>query len=350
MSTRLEIVQDFGNAGDIVAFLQRHVNPRMTSEAFEWQFVRIPDRPVLTVTRDANGICCTQSFLPHDLHHAGGMLPTVKSEHSFLLPTYRGTPVFTDAYAAGLAASADAGRRICWGFTPAVKVWRDRLGFEVFDEIMYECVARIARPRFAFSPFPKGPMRSIYGLLRRTAVSLRTLFHRPARSTDLRAQDRPAQVSEIDALFAAIAPVETVRLDMNAAFLEWRFTANPNTRFHVRTFRSPNGLAGYYILAHDGSGDVLHLSDMVFRTVPDGHAMLDHLLNEFGRSPGRLLQYFGNRRNAINQRVFDLLQRRFACDLSLNKEMAFVVKRDDRATGGVENWYMNGAWTQGFTR
>lgn len=350
MSTRLEEVQRFDDAGDVVEFLRQHVNPRMTSKAFAWQFAEIPERPALMVTRDDNGIVCTQSFLPHKLFSDGAIMATTKSEHSFLLPTYRGTPVFTDAYAAGLAASAREGRHICWGFTPAVKVWRDRLGFEVTDDVMTECVARIAPPRLSLSPFPKAFARYGYGLARYVGAALKRGAH--GRGTALDVSPTAPDVAALNELFAAVSDASTVRLHMDATFIAWRITKNPNARFHFRSFTAGGRLRGYYVVALDqaGTGSVVHLSDMVFLEHGDGIAMLQHLVREFGTRSGSLLQYFGNSANALNRRTFDLLQERFACDRSLNKDMAFVLKRGDHLPGGVQNWYMNGLWTQGFTR
>lgn len=350
MSTRLEEVQRFDDTGDVVEFLRQNVNPRMTPKAFAWQFSEIPERPALMVTRDDKGIVCTQSFLPHKLFSGGTIIATTKSEHSFLMPTYRGTPVFTDAYAAGLAASAREGRHICWGFTPAVKVWRDRLGFEVVDDVMTECVARIAPPRLSFSPFPKAIARYAYGLARYAGAALRSGAR--GRGAGLEVSPEVPDVTSLNELFAAVADPSTVRLHMDAPFIAWRITNNPNARFHFRSFRTGGQLRGYYVVAMDpaGTGNVVHLSDMVFLEAGDGGAMLDHLIREFGGRSGTLLQYFGNSANALNQRTFDLLRQRFACDRSLNKDMAFVLKRGDRLPGGVQNWYMNGLWTQGFTR
>lgn len=96
-----------------------NVNDRMNPDGYRWQFEGIPQPAIFITGQELEEIVCTQSFLPHGLMVNGAIVPTVKSEHSFLVPAKRGTSVFTDSYALGLDLCAKAGTHTCWGFTPA---------------------------------------------------------------------------------------------------------------------------------------------------------------------------------------------------------------------------------------
>ncbi|MGB3525232.1 MAG: hypothetical protein WBB32_04630 [Flavobacteriales bacterium] len=348
----LERLQTPADSIELIDFLREHVNPATTKETVLWQFQLIPGKAVLIAGKDCDRIICTQSFLPHTLRIGQEKIDTVKSEHSFLLSNYRGTPVFTDAYAMGLNTAKAEGSSICWGFTPAVKVWRDRLGFEVHTDIMYECRALIGWPRIQWTRFPRGIFKVLQDMIRYARA---TFFQSkvPAPIDEYTISSVVPKETAISQLIDSITEVGTVYLSMDEAFVRWRLDENPNVNYHVRTFELNGKLRGYMVVALSTNVEQveLQLSEFLFLEKSDGLAMLKVLLAEFGKESSTVLRYFGNRSNPINRRVFELLVSRFACDMVLSQGMSLVVMRDKRAHGhDVSKWYINALWTQGFTR
>jgi hypothetical protein len=352
MAIELKRVREPWLSSELIQFLRDHVNPATSAETITWQFQRIPADPVLIVATHDGRPICTQSFLPHTLQIGTAEVRSVKSEHSFLLPKYRGTPVFTDAYAMGLQEAWDAGSSICWGFTPAVKVWRDRLKFEVYPTVMYECTALIGRPRIPTPLFQRSTIRSLWDMIRYTGASFRNVF-RSGSHKKYSVSDKIPTDPQIGQLIAAMGGGNIVRIKMEEAFVRWRVHENPNLKYMVRAFERDGVLRGYFLVALSkrSSRPAAHLSEFLFREKGDGIAMLDVLGKELAAMQSNMVHYFGNRTNSINRQVFELLAGRFATDMALSKAMALVVKSDrDLFDHDVSAWYINGLWTQGFDR
>ncbi|QQR87467.1 MAG: hypothetical protein IPJ76_04370 [Flavobacteriales bacterium] len=119
MSVAIARIDPLKDQDSLLPFLIANVNDRMNPDGYRWQFEGIPQPAIFITGQELEEIVCTQSFLPHGLMVNGAIVPTVKSEHSFLVPAKRGTSVFTDSYALGLDLCAKAGTHTCWGFTPA---------------------------------------------------------------------------------------------------------------------------------------------------------------------------------------------------------------------------------------
>jgi hypothetical protein len=352
MAIELKRVREPWLSSELIQFLRDNVNPVTSAETVAWQFQRIPSDPVLIVATEDERPICTQSFLPHTLHVGKAEVSSVKSEHSFLLPKYRGTPVFTDAYAMGLQEAANSGRSICWGFTPAVKVWRDRLKFEVNPTVMYECKSLIGLPSISRPLFQRRTIRSLWDVMRYSKATFRNVFRHGSLKEFVVTEKIPTD-AQIGQLIADRGGADIVRLKMDEAFVRWRILENPNLRYVVRSFERDGRLRGYFLVALSkrSAQPIAHLSEFLFLEKVDGIAMLDLLVKELAAIGCNVVHYFGNQANAVNRQVFELLASRLATEMTMSKAMALVVKRDRALFDhDVSAWYINGLWTQGFDR
>ena len=139
----------------LIDFLKANVNARMSAEAFSWQYLNAPGPVIFNIAKADPSIVCSQSFLPFPMRAHGGTLLTAKSENSFLDKEHRGTPLFQNVYAQGVSDCFAENMSAVWGYTPAVKVWRDRLGFNVEEERMWHTIVPIGVP--PRSGFRSGP-------------------------------------------------------------------------------------------------------------------------------------------------------------------------------------------------
>lgn len=350
MSPTIRQEAPMADADAIIAFLHANVNPQMDRQTYSWQFEQLPFPPVLMVARDNGVIVSTQSFLPHVLIQGERELDTLKSEHSFLSSAFRGTPVFTDAYAAGLAICADQGRTVCWGYTPAVKVWRDRLGFHVYPGLMHECMTMLA-------PSPLFTDLSLRSVVRAFGERVRHWRFRPEKpasrrppSWDMETDLHPADGS-VEDLYRRTCD-EHYRLRMDRRFLDWRVYRNPNLAFTCRYFFKQDVLVACYMFAiHPARPDLVHLSEFMHVDPADGEALMECLHKDVLHAGARSVQYFGNSRCALNQRVFALLKNAGPSQEWSNEGMAYVLKDPQGSTDtDPAKWYMTALWTQGFAR
>ena len=347
MSVTVERVDPMTQEDVLLPFLHEHVNKGLDRAGFLWQFEQMPGKAIFILGHEGGVPVCTQSFLPQTIVIAGSDKPSMKSEHSFLLPTQRGTPVFTDAYALGMKLSHEAGFGICWGFTPAVKVWRGKLGFQVFEDAVMECTSLLGRPRATNAGSLKGALRFVRDTLRYMAASLRG---NPYRGTDRSAEEWPS-MDEIHGLHRAVSGPGCVHLKMDEPFIRWRMLQNPNVDYRCFTVRSVDSeLKGYAIIgqAKKNTAGVYHLCDAAALTDLDMDRMLVGIGMTFGAA-GRSLRYFGNGYNTGCKRVIAALHRRFLTTSSVNPGMSFVLK-ESTATTPIEAWCLNALWTQGFHR
>jgi hypothetical protein len=347
MSVTVERIDPLQRKDRLLPFLQEHVNSGMDTAGYHWQFEQMPARAIFILGHEAGEPVCTQSFLPQPLMLARVPLASVKSEHSFLLGSHRGTPVFTDAYALGMKLAANEGYDVCWGFTPAVKVWRNKLGFQVFEDAVVECTALLGRPRLFTSISPKVFARNCRDVIRYVWASLR----RKKRDNGGTFSEAWPSTDEIHTLHATAIDPECIHLNMDDAFISWRIHRNPNVSYQCFTLRgADNTLAAYAIVGRSKESGplVFHLSDCVARTEADGVDLMSSIGNVLGGT-GCTLRYFGNQFNVNCQRIERSMHLSYSTTRSVNAGMSFVLK-ETIPTRPLEQWCLNALWTQGFHR
>lgn len=346
MSVDIERTDPLLDKDTLLPFLVAHVNDRMDADGYRWQFEGIPRSAIFITGREDREIVCTQSFLPHGLKVNGATVRSVKSEHSFLVPAKRGTSVFTDAYALGLELSAEAGARTCWGFTPAVKVWRNRLGFQVFEDDMVETTSMLDRPSLSNA----GSVRAFARFARSLFFYLPFAFKlRRSRAAARWETTLPSDV-EIGDLVGRAAGPQCIRLHLSDQFRAWRMDTNPNIGYRYMAMRGTAGeLLGFAVIGKDRRDPLtVHLAEAVALDVELLKAILDNVAMEH-KAPGRVLRAFANKQDPLFKQLWAALSDRFASTMAVNPGMAFVLKTD-MPDATIDRWHIGALWTQGFHR
>jgi hypothetical protein len=102
---------------------------------------------------------------------------------------------------------------------------------------------------------------------------------------------------------------------------------------------------------HQEHPELAHLSEFMYHDHGDGAVLMDRLRKDVLQAGARRVQYFGNARCPLNQRVFALLDDAGPSHQWMNDGMAFVLKDPGGLTDPEPSkWYMTALWTQGFTR
>ena len=116
---------------------------RYTKETFNWEFVQVKGRSINVIAQDNqkdDKLICTQGHIPIGLKKGNQPYLSHKTVGNYLLPEYRGASIFTDLYKIGIAECIKDNSRLIWGFTPAVKVWRDNVGFNAIEKEIFEAM------------------------------------------------------------------------------------------------------------------------------------------------------------------------------------------------------------------
>ena len=122
-----------GNNSNLIHFLNTVLNHSVDKKVWSWEFESIP-KTIFTVAMAGEEIAGTQSMLPVFLNINDSIYETAKSETSFLNPVFRGKKIFEKLYQLAVDETVMNGTKLIWGFTPALKAWKNNLGFETFDD------------------------------------------------------------------------------------------------------------------------------------------------------------------------------------------------------------------------
>jgi len=122
---------------------------------------------VFTVIKDNSKIVGTQGMIPiflniNEKKHLSG-----KSENSLLDRNYRGKKLFEKLYEYAMSLCKDKNIFCVWGFTSAGKVWRDKLNFSIYKNIMYSTLLILNLRQFISSQILKTEQRKLKSPRRR---------------------------------------------------------------------------------------------------------------------------------------------------------------------------------------
>jgi len=345
---------------------------------WKWEYKgNYPDNFVYGVIVDKGRIAGTQGMLPIDINILGKKHFSGKSESSLLDSDYRGGTLFTDIYEYTMSLCKDRKMSCVWGFTSAVKVWRHKLNFQVYENDMTD--ARIVLNRTAtFFMNLKSEIRSFYTSWRTKRTTLRkamgTVWGKlkgggggkgesgpplPKIDQDIKVsknyklENAPRSVKDIELLYKRLRKKypNLIHMNLDEKYIKWRIKNNPHINYkHYFVYEGDN-LRAYCYFNPKREKRVAYLSDLTFEDLGAGKFLLDHLLKELKSQKYAYMNFLGNRSNPMMALVLSLLQSKGA-KLTPNSQ-AFVLRNvlysDEKVLYNMENWYLNGLWTEGHT-
>src|SRR5690606_28834721 len=131
--------RDSAKNADVIEVLDKVLAHNVSPAVWDWEF-NTNKHAVFTIAKEGDTIAGTQSMLPVVLSVCGNKMATAKSETSYLFSEYRGRGIFEKLYLLATEATQKNGTEIIWGFTPAVKAWRNNLKFEVRERLVSHIV------------------------------------------------------------------------------------------------------------------------------------------------------------------------------------------------------------------
>ncbi len=341
-------------AQDIVLYLQKSIRASFNNREFDWEFNTFKDGVVFKLYKDGERIVASQAMLPAKLVVNSVAVNTSKSESSYLNKDYRGANHFENLYFSVIADTKKTGSQIIWGFTPAVKVWKTKLNFELVLDNISEAI-------ITFSKYPSNSYLKKYINNKFVQFSKIVLFSvlRLVESTPkYNLIQNKYIVSHLFPDFLVLKEFQKkmakkhklqVYLDLNEQYVNWRIKNNPLLDYKSCFFYKNDSLLGYVLFSiYEGR---LSVADLSFLDIELGEYIMSHTINQY-RSEINSIYYFGNDDSEYGQKIFDLFKKLKA---KVNKSSwANTVIKDIsedlkyKSSFETTGWYINGLWTEGY--
>jgi hypothetical protein len=334
----------------IVLFFREHLRESYDAMKYKWQYLS-DNKSILLFLQKNHQLICTQGMIYYPMSIGGEYYDSAKSESSFLLSDFRGMGYFEKIYAEAITESQKRGIYIFWGFTALGKIWKIKLGFEVFD-ILFETQYFLSKKvQFLSLLKKKEPLlKKINSLVFFTKKQFKkkpiVLSNFKIEICDLSQKEQ--LIHSINAQWLLENP-NIVSISNNFSFLLNRVYQNSSVKYSFQVVYLDNIPVGYFILNH-GNGKISYLVEIVLlKHCLDKDILQSILIWIKGQFKFKRVCYLGNIKNNYNNSIFEIFQ---SLDSSLNlvPDMQFVLKNSNAKIEllRIENFVINGLWTEGF--
>jgi hypothetical protein len=347
----------------IVNFHNSNYNDNRNKDQWNWEYKKsLPDNSVFSIIVDDNKVIGTQGMIPYILKIKQESILSGKSENSLLSEDYRGGSLFYDLYSHAMKESENKGMKFIWGFTPAYKVWRYKLGFKDYSDQMYGSLL-ILKPINYINTFLKTKndfttkiMISVSSIPLFVYSSIKRYIFNFLRnsSSDYTIKTKYDDVKDINNLYA-ILELENpnlIYIDQNENFLNWRVINNPNLNYKSYYLYEKNILKAYCHIAITKKQSA-YLSDFTFLNEDYGNELLKYSIIQMQKENINCIYYLvGNISNKLIQKIKSLLTSNGY--ISKKNESFIVIKNinynKENILYDIKNWYINDLWTEGYER
>lgn len=345
-------------------FLERILSHKIDHKIWEWEFNSFPKETILTIINNNSETVGTQFMLPIKLNLAGKEGLSGKCENSYFDDRYRGQGLFQRLFEFASDVSVKKTMKFLWAFTPAIKVYENKLGFSVFSKAMFNYKGLIGKPTYKLVRLSSGSAIKaviklcinyftflLYKLKWKLNFGLKSIKR---HTKGYLIKNEVETFADIDVLYTLLRErnKDLIHIKISEEFFDWRIKNNVNLNYLNKYFYKNGQLKGYYTIALKGTSG--NISDFTFDDDQTAIVMMNHLLSELSKKKMVYLNYFGNFENKQNKHIFSILKK-LGGKITLNEGMPFVYKdisgekMNDKSYNKVQNWYLNGLWTEGFT-
>ncbi len=339
-----------------------HYGEARTTQQWLWEYRgNVRDRFVFRVAKNDGHIVGTQGMIPIYLNIKGKRYLTGKSENTFIDQKRKIMGLFSHLYENAMSSCQEKNMSCVWGFTRLGDLWRKMLRFTVYDDVMFESILvfgplkalpeissqslnEVVKMAFAILAVPL----KVYSLLLMLLPSIRL---RDADVAKYETTGRLRTGDDMQQLYNRLRAryPNLVHLEQDEPYVAWRIHNNPNVRYTTIFVYEGEVLRGYSYLSKNNKNTVF-LSDLTFENEETGKLLLEKILAHCRQHRVGMVYYIGNSKNQLNANVFSLLKR--AGFLMRRNSQAFVLRNisyeDGSFISGIENWYANGLWSEGY--
>ncbi|RKX22390.1 MAG: hypothetical protein DRP35_02035 [Candidatus Zixiibacteriota bacterium] len=342
---------------EVISFHNRLYNDKRTSEQWLWEYKsEYPDNYVFTVALDENRIISTQGMLPIITVLKGKNLLCSKSENSLLDTDYRGKTIFHDLYEYAMDKCEKKGMRFVFGLTTAVKVMEKKLGFHVYVDAMYKLTTSLnfgAAQRDIFYS-KRNIFKKIVKSMLVSYQHITSSFKRrniKSKSDNYSVKQKLIDIKDMDIFYKHLRDQypNLIHLYQDEIFMRWRIHNNPFIEYKTYFLYQGERLKAYcYFNSQDRI--TAYLSDFTFEDTEAGIFLLEKIMTDLCKEKIAYISFVGNVKNDLINKTFKLLKK---SGFTSSGFMPFIIRNisfeDEDYLYDINNWYINGLWTEGTT-
>lgn len=336
-----------GDAERMTRFHNDYYGSHRRAPFWDWLYYGWkPDRAVFAFAVSDDGrIIATQGMVPYPLSVMGSEVLSSKSESTLMLPEGRGSGLMGDLYEYAFLAATERGSEVVWGFTDSDRAFQ-RFGFQTTPvgltyERLGRSLVRGALGRLQAADSARHRFMSMSRHLQRMLTRRPSAL--PSSGTvDLSTVTLPV-AREAWCRLVSTADAGGVTLAADPSYFDWRWGANPSTRFAFLQSLTEGGSEGVAVLSQAAGRTAI--SDIQTHD-SNGSSVLSSIVTLLARRTGAFRAYVNELANeGTDARTLDAL------GFELLSRTNLVVRTAPSASRPVldqpESWKFSYAWTEG---
>ncbi len=361
MSERVDfqiIRVDFRN-NKLINFMRKNLRDFYTHEILAWQYECGQEVGGLFVTMHKEEFVASQGMIPVYLSINNSRVLTTKSESTYLISEFRGLGIFEDLYAHCVNTVESNGVELIWGFTALSKVWKKKLKFEVFDNIIYEAglqinfkreISYIIDTNMSIKDKCKSLAKALY-----SQINEKTPKHYDSnfqiKILNFNKKTDQCEIIETYSKWKKNNP-HFICLDTNLDFLKWRIVENPKIEYLFIGIYKNDKIEAIAII--NITGIKAYLVDFIVIKTNNLTDCFNALIVYAKRHlKNSHLIFWGNSHNKYYFAIFQQFIHAHSFYYQ-NKAMNFVLKKSEKSNLNsleiydISRYCLNGLWTEGF--
>lgn len=326
-----------------------------SSKDWLWEYRgSYPNSSVFVIAKDNGRIIGTQGMIPISLNVRGKRYLTGKSENSLLDKRYRGGTFFQEMYDLTMTKCRERGVCCVWGFTTADKVWRNKLHFSVYENVVQTYALTLlpggalpdkVKSRVSFAIPVLVWLSYLYSLLRRYTFISSNVRGRK----DVVIENRTRTENDLNSLYGRLRLKYSglIYIEQDSKYLNWRIVNNPRIQYTTYFLYEGALLKAYcYLNIHDKAA---HITDFTCEDITDGAFLLQHVIHDLSKQQAKFVLFLGNVTNHLTAAILGLFKRLGFLRVGM-LQTNFVLQNIscDENLSDVKDWYINGLWTEGY--
>ncbi len=341
------------NNKDHINFLIENLREFYSDKIAQWQYPINTNYSGLYFGIRYKKLIACQGMIPIQINYRNNIIMSAKSETSFLLSDYRGNGYFEQLYEFSMVNLKKDKIDMVWGFTALSKLWKNKLKFEVYDKIIKES-------EIIISPFLELKLNflSKYPIKNKVfhAAKLIPLFFRRKTTSaeklnivlneisetnyDIKMSDFYQRWSSLNKNF--------IFIDYNMNFLKWRIFGNPILNYKIVALTIKNEIVSIAIL--NFHKDKVYLLDILVLDDSKLDCTIQTIINYIKKKGYPKLIYWATSLNSYANSIHKAFEKKGG-RYRYNDNMNFVIRRqlnNNLISEKIEDYYINGLWTEGF--
>lgn len=343
---------------DLFNFLEEVLPYRYDEEIFKWEYGH-PDK-VFGYIEDLNGkVIGALGMIPIYLTTKTNLVLTAKAETGYLAASAQGQGLFRKLNTKVVDKARENGIELIWGFTalgPAFK----KIGYTTKNEFLYYSTLQIRPSSISIklikpSNFVKY-VRSFIDSHKANRFHNKTKSHIKETFKGVYVEERLKEPDDIRFFCKRLKDEnrDIISIEMNRDYLSYRIDKNPFIKYKTSfVYDKEKKLLGYYFLSIKEDQGRAYISDVTALDRNVKEVLISLAITEVIKNRRiKSIKMFGNLLNPLIAETFDILDQYGANKKDSELYLVLLVLNDKgtQIFEKLENWYINGLWTQGITQ